>query len=46
MAVKFSLDRQTRRQLIALLFTGGYANEVAQVRLRHIFATLFRRLAA
>jgi cellulose synthase (UDP-forming) len=45
-AVKFNLDRQTRRQLIALLFTGGYANEVSQVRLRHLFATLFRRLAA
>ena len=32
-AIRFRLDKETRRQLIARLFTGGYANEVRQIKL-------------
>jgi cellulose synthase (UDP-forming) len=44
-AIRFELDSQTRRKLIALLFTGEYANEVQQVSLRRVFGGIVRRLA-
>ena len=45
-AVQFRLDQETRRQLIARLFTGGYANEVQQIKLGRLFGSVVRRLAA
>lgn len=45
-AVRFRLDKETRRQLIARLFTGGYANEVQQIKLGRLFGSVVRRLAA
>jgi cellulose synthase (UDP-forming) len=46
LAVRFNDSVETRRKLIAKLFTGGYANEVAQVRIGHVFAAVGKRLAA
>lgn len=45
-AVRFRADAQTRRNLIAKLFTGSYANEVSQIKLRKLFTAVCKRLAA
>ena len=46
LAVRFRDDSETRRKLIAKLFTGGYANEVPMIRVSKVFAAVGRRLAA
>jgi cellulose synthase (UDP-forming) len=45
LAVRFRDDSETRRKLIAKLFTGGYANEVPMIRISKVFAAVGRRLA-
>jgi len=45
-AVRFTDDAASRRNLIAKLFTGGYANEVPQIKVGKVFAAVGRRLAA
>jgi cellulose synthase (UDP-forming) len=46
LAVRFSDDDATRRALIAKLFTGGYDNEVEQIRVTRVLAAVGKRLAA
>jgi cellulose synthase (UDP-forming) len=46
LAVRFNNSVETRRKLIAKLFTGGYANEVTRIQIRHVFAAVGKRMAA
>jgi cellulose synthase (UDP-forming) len=46
LAVRFNNSVETRRQLIAKLFTGGYANEVDEIRIGDLFAAVGKRMAA
>lgn len=46
LAVRFSDDSATRRKLIAKLFTGGYDNEVPQIKVTRVMAAIGKRLAA
>jgi cellulose synthase (UDP-forming) len=46
LAVRFSDNVETRRRLIAKLFTGGYANEVPQIKVTRVLAAVGKRLAA
>ncbi len=44
LAVKFGEDAQTHHKLIAKLFTGGYENEVRQIRLAGVLSSIGKRL--
>jgi hypothetical protein len=46
LAVRFERDPGARRQLIAKLFTGDYANDVAQIKIGSLLVALGKRLAA
>jgi cellulose synthase (UDP-forming) len=44
LAVKFAEDAQTHQKLIAKIFTGGYENEVHQIRLGRVLTSIGKRL--
>ncbi|MFO1184589.1 MAG: glycosyltransferase [Bauldia sp.] len=46
LAIRFVESAETRRKLIAKLYTGGYSNEVAEIRLGRVFSAVGKRLAA
>jgi hypothetical protein len=46
LAVRFSEEADTRRKLIAKLFTGQYDNEVPQIRVTRVMAAIGKRLVA
>jgi cellulose synthase (UDP-forming) len=46
LAVRFGDDPASRRMLIAKLFTGGYANDVSQIKVGKVLVAVGKRLAA
>ncbi len=46
LAIRFDEDAASRRTLIAKLFTGGYENEVRQIKLHSVFLAVGKRLLA
>lgn len=46
LAIRFEDETASRRALIAKLFTGGYENEVAEIKIRSVAVAVGRRLMA